>query len=122
MRSKNVLNKKIEIRDVKGNKILKLLVNSSGKLIPLEDKTKISYEENKIIISTDFNLNFFQEEVENYLYNMENEKICNMSIEEFNEIVERIADNVALDNEVNKEIDNSIEWFTNKYLYRDEEI
>ena len=53
--------------------------------------------------------------------NTENEDYIKLSDEEIDKIAENIVDEVMLDNELNRVITDTIEWYVNHELYKDEE-
>lgn len=64
---------------------------------------------------------FFMEEICNFINNTENEDYIKLSDEEIDKIAENIVDEVMLDNELNRVITDTIEWYVNHELYKDEE-
>lgn len=64
---------------------------------------------------------FFMEEICNFINNTENEDYIKLSDEEIDKIAENIIDEVMLDNELNRVITDTIEWYVNHELYKDEE-
>lgn len=63
----------------------------------------------------------FMEEICNFINNTENEDYIKLSDEEIDKIAENIVDEVMLDNELNRVITDTIEWYVNHELYKDEE-
>ena len=64
---------------------------------------------------------FVMEEICNFINNTENEDYIKLSDEEIDKIAENIVDEVMLDNELNRVITDTIEWYVNHELYKDEE-
>lgn len=64
---------------------------------------------------------FFMEEICNFINNTENEDYIKLSDEEIDKIAENIVDEVMLDNELNRVITDTIEWYVNHELYKEEE-
>lgn len=64
---------------------------------------------------------FIMEEICNFINNTENEDYIKLSDEEIDKIAENIVDEVMLDNELNRVITDTIEWYVNHELYKDEE-
>lgn len=64
---------------------------------------------------------FFMEEICNFINNTENEDYIKLSDEEIDKIAENIVDKVMLDNELNRVITDTIEWYVNHELYKEEE-
>lgn len=64
---------------------------------------------------------FFMEEICNFINNTENEDYIKLSDEEIDKIAENIVDEVMCDNELNRVITDTIEWYVNHELYKDEE-
>lgn len=64
---------------------------------------------------------FIMEEICNFINNTENEDYIKLSDEEIDKIAENIVDDVMLDNELNRVITDTIEWYVNHELYKDEE-
>ena len=61
------------------------------------------------------------EEICNFINNTENEDYIKLSDEEIDKIAENIVDEVMCDNELNRVITDTIEWYVNHELYKDEE-
>lgn len=64
---------------------------------------------------------FIMEEICNFINNTENEDYIKLSDEEIDKIAENIVDKVMLDNELNRVITDTIEWYVNHELYKEEE-
>ena len=64
---------------------------------------------------------FIMEEICDFINNTENEDYIKLSDEEIDKIAENIVDEVMLDNELNRVITDTIEWYVNHELYKDEE-
>lgn len=64
---------------------------------------------------------FFMEEICNFINNTENEDYIKLSDEEIDKIAENIVDEVMCDNELNRVITDTIEWYVNHELYKDED-
>lgn len=64
---------------------------------------------------------FFMEEICNFINNTENEDYIKLSDEEIDKIAENIVDEVMCDDELNRVITDTIEWYVNHELYKDEE-
>lgn len=64
---------------------------------------------------------FVMEEICNFINNTENEDYIKLSDEEIDKIAENIVDEVMLDNELNRVITDTIEWYVNHELYKEEE-
>lgn len=64
---------------------------------------------------------FIMEEICNFINNTENEDYIKLSDEEIDKIAENIVDDVMLDNELNRVITDTIEWYVNHELYKEEE-
>lgn len=64
---------------------------------------------------------FFMEEICNFINNTENEDYIKLSDEEIDKIAENIVDEVMCDNELNRVITDTIEWYVNHELYKDAE-
>lgn len=64
---------------------------------------------------------FFMEEICNFINNTENEDYIKLSDEEIDKIAENIVDKVMLDNELNRVITDTIEWYVNHELYKEED-
>ena len=64
---------------------------------------------------------FFMEEICEFINNTENEDYIKLSDEEIDKIAENIVDEVMCDNELNRVITDTIEWYVNHELYKDEE-
>ena len=64
---------------------------------------------------------FVMEEICNFINNTENEDYIKLSDEEIDKIAENIVDEVMCDNELNRVITDTIEWYVNHELYKDEE-
>lgn len=64
---------------------------------------------------------FIMEEICNFINNTENEDYIKLSDEEIDKIAENIVDEVMLDNELNRVITDTIEWYVNHELYKEEE-
>lgn len=64
---------------------------------------------------------FFMEEICNFINNTENEDYIKLSDEEIDKIAENIVDEVMCDNELNRVITDTIEWYVNHELYKEEE-
>lgn len=64
---------------------------------------------------------FIMEEICNFINNTENEDYIKLSDEEIDKIAENIVDEVMCDNELNRVITDTIEWYVNHELYKEEE-
>lgn len=64
---------------------------------------------------------FVMEEICNFINNTENEDYIKLSDEEIDKIAENIVDEVMCDNELNRVITDTIEWYVNHELYKEEE-
>lgn len=64
---------------------------------------------------------FFMEEICEFINNTENEDYIKLSDEEIDKIAENIVDEVMCDNELNRVITDTIEWYVNHELYKEEE-
>lgn len=64
---------------------------------------------------------FIMEEICNFINNTENEDYIKLSDEEIDKIAENIVDEVMCDDELNRVITDTIEWYVNHELYKDEE-
>lgn len=64
---------------------------------------------------------FFMEEICNFINNTENEDYIKLSDEDIDKIAENIVDEVMCDNELNRVITDTIEWYVNHELYKEEE-
>lgn len=64
---------------------------------------------------------FIMEEICNFINNTENEDYIKLSDEEIDKIAENIVDEIMCDNELNRVITDTIEWYVNHELYKDEE-
>lgn len=62
---------------------------------------------------------FIMEEICNFINNTENEDYIKLSDDEIDKIAENIVDEVMLDNELNRVITDTIEWYVNHELYKD---
>lgn len=64
---------------------------------------------------------FIMEEICNFINNTENEDYIKLSDEEIDKIAENIVDEVMCDNELNRVITDTIEWYVNHERYKEEE-
>lgn len=64
---------------------------------------------------------FVMEEICNFINNTENEDYIKLSDEEIDKIAENIVEEVMCDDELNRVITDTIEWYVNHELYKDEE-
>lgn len=64
---------------------------------------------------------FVMEEICDFINNTENEDYIKLSDEEIDKIAENIVDEVMRDNELNRVITDTIEWYVNHELYKEEE-
>lgn len=64
---------------------------------------------------------FFMEEICEFINNTENEDYIKLSDEEIDKIAENIVEEVMCDDELNRVITDTIEWYVNHELYKDEE-
>ena len=64
---------------------------------------------------------FFMEEICEFINNTESEDYIKLSDEEIDKIAENIVEEVMCDNELNRVITDTIEWYVNHELYKDEE-
>lgn len=121
----NILNKTICIEDYLGNEITKFEVDEKGNIkglikngsiadITLDNEVRIQSEEK---IQSEYN--FFKEEIYNYINNTENEEFCKISDEEVDKLVDKVVDKVMCDDEMNTEINNTIEWYVNHAIYEE---
>lgn len=118
----NILNKTIHIEDYYGNEITKFEVDEKGNIKGLIKNGSIAdiTPDNEVRIQSEEKIqseyNFFKEEVYNYISNAENEEFCKMSDEKVDELVDKVVDKVMCDDEMNTEINNTIEWYVNKEM------
>ena len=61
------------------------------------------------------------DEMCNFINNTENEDYIKLTDEELDNLVEKIVDNVLQDNELNRVLTDTIEWYVNKELYKEGE-
>lgn len=61
------------------------------------------------------------EEICDFINNTENEDYIKLTDEEIDNLAEKIVDNVLQDNELNRVLTDTIEWYVNKELYKEEE-
>lgn len=61
------------------------------------------------------------EEICNFINNTENEDYIKLTDEEIDNLAEKIVDNVLQDNELNRVLTDTIEWYVNKELYKEGE-
>lgn len=61
------------------------------------------------------------DEICNFINNTENEDYIKLTDEEIDNLAEKIVDNVLQDNELNRVLTDTIEWYVNKELYKEEE-
>lgn len=64
---------------------------------------------------------FFMEEICEFINNTENEDYIKLSDEEIDKIAENIVEEVMCDDELNRVITDTIEWYVNHELYKEEE-
>ena len=62
-----------------------------------------------------------EEEICNFINNTENEDYVKLTNEEINNIAKKIVDKVLLDEELNRVLNDTIEWYVNHELYKEEE-
>ena len=61
------------------------------------------------------------DEICNFINNTENEDYIKLTDEEIDNLAEKIVDNVLQDNELNRVLTDTIEWYVNKELYKEGE-
>ena len=61
------------------------------------------------------------EEICDFINNTENEDYIKLTDEEIDNLAEKIVDNVLQDNELNRVLTDTIEWYVNKELYKEGE-
>lgn len=61
------------------------------------------------------------DEICNFINNTENEDYIKLTDEEIDNLAEKIVDNVLQDNELNRVLTDTIEWYVNKELYKEVE-
>ena len=61
------------------------------------------------------------EEICDFINNTENEDYIKLTDEEIDNLAEKIVDNVLQDNELNRVLTDTIEWYVNKELYKEVE-
>lgn len=66
-------------------------------------------------------LEILREEICDFINNTENEDYIKLTDEEIDNLAEKIVDNVLQDNELNRVLTDTIEWYVNKELYKEEE-
>ena len=59
------------------------------------------------------------EEICDFINNTENEDYIKLTDEEIDNLAEKIVDNVLQDNELNRVLTDTIEWYVNKELYKE---
>lgn len=59
------------------------------------------------------------DEICNFINNTENEDYIKLTDEEIDNLAEKIVDNVLQDNELNRVLTDTIEWYVNKELYKE---
>lgn len=58
------------------------------------------------------------DEICNFINNTENEDYIKLTDKEIDDLAEKIVDSVLLDNELNKVLNETIEWYVNHELYK----
>ena len=58
------------------------------------------------------------DEICNFVNNTENEDYIKLTDKEIDDLAEKIVDSVLLDNELNKVLNDTIEWYVNHELYK----
>lgn len=58
------------------------------------------------------------DEICNFINNTENEDYIKLTDKEIDDLAEKIVDSVLLDNELNKVLNDTIEWYVNHELYK----
>lgn len=64
---------------------------------------------------------FFMDEICNFINNTESEDYIKLTDEQIDKIAENIVDKVMNDRELNDVIKDTIEWYVNHELYKEEE-
>lgn len=59
------------------------------------------------------------DEICNFINNTENEDYIKLTDEEIDNLAEKIVDNVLQDNELDRVLKETIEWYVNKELYKE---
>lgn len=62
-----------------------------------------------------------EEEICDFINNTENEDYIKLTDEEIDNIAEEIVDKVLSDEELNRVLNDTIEWYVNHELYKEEE-
>lgn len=58
------------------------------------------------------------DEICNFVNNTENEDYIKLTDKEIDDLAEKIVDSVLLDEELNKVLNDTIEWYVNHELYK----
>lgn len=58
------------------------------------------------------------DEICNFINNTENEDYIKLTDKEIDDLAEKIVDSVLLDEELNKVLNDTIEWYVNHELYK----
>ena len=58
------------------------------------------------------------DEICNFINNTENEDYIKLTDKEIDDLAEKIVDSVLLDKELNKVLNDTIEWYVNHELYK----
>lgn len=126
---KNFLECKVKLKEITDNGTLEDIKDYLKELEENYDKNHITGYSNELIEravdllnSEDNNItrDIIKDEICNFINNTESEDYIKLTDEEIDNIAENIADKVLLDNDVNVVLTETIEWYVNHELYKED--
>lgn len=126
---KNFLECKVKLKEITDNGTLEDIKDYLKELEEDYDKNHITGYSNELIEravdllnSEDSNItrDIIKDEICNFINNTESEDYIKLTDEEIDNIAENIADKVLLDNDVNVVLTETIEWYVNHELYKED--
>ena len=125
---KNFLECKVKLEEIKDDGTLEDIKDYLKELEEDYDKNCINGYSNELIKravdllnSENHNItrDIIKDEICNFINNTENEDYIKLTDKEIDDLAEKIVDSVLSDDELNKVLNETIEWYVNHELYKE---
>lgn len=126
---KNFLESKVKLKEITDDGTLEDIKDYIEELNKDYDRYVINGYSNELIeravdlLNTENNnitRDLIKDEICNFINNTESEDYIKLSDEEIDNIAENIVDNILLDNDFNRVLTETIEWYVNHELYKED--
>lgn len=127
---KNYLECKVKLKEIEDDGILEDIKDYLDNLDEDYDRYYINGYSNELIGRAvdllndkfdDITRDLMKDEICSFINNTESEDYTKLTDAEIDNIAENIVDKVLLDNELNKVLNETIEWYVDHELYKDED-